>query len=264
MPRCRRSLVVLLLATGPTAHELRGQTARGLGEPPAVVALQEGDDLHARHRPREALDTFQRLLESDPTHYGALWRAAREAVTLGMLTRDDEARDAWYRDAESFATRAVEARPEGIAGHHWLSVALGRRTRSEGPRTRVELARRVREEALFVLAGDSLHAGAHNVLGQWHAEVMRLNGITRFLARKLLGAGTFEEASWADAERHLRRAVELEPEVLIHRLELARLLMDRDEVEEARQHLREVLERPALDPVDPVLKQEAQELLRKL
>ncbi|MBW3534331.1 MAG: hypothetical protein KY453_03785 [Gemmatimonadetes bacterium] len=264
MSRAFRCLFSVLLAAGPFSQGLHGQTVGGLGDPPAAKAVLKGDDLHARHRPREALDTFQELLDEDPTHYGALWRASREAVSLGILTRDEEARQTWYRNAEGFAARAVDARPEGIEGHHWLSVALSRRAGDEGPRTRIQLAQRVREEALFVLERDSLHAGAHEVLGQWHAEVMRLNGITRFLARKLLGAGTFEEASWAEGERHLRRAVELSPEVLMHRLVLARLLVDRGEVEEARRHLREVLERPALDPVDPVLKQEAQELLRNL
>ena len=256
--------LVVAVAWGGAAPGAGAQTAHGLGSPPVAAAIREGDDLHARHRPREALDVFQRVLATDSTDYDALWRAAREAVSLGMLTGDEEARRAFYGEAEGFARRAVETREEALEGHHWLSVALGRRAGDEGPRTKIDLARRIREEALFVLEKDSLHAGAHHVLGEWNAEVMRLNGLTRFVARKLLGADTFDEASWEAAAAHLGRSVELEPRVLIHRLAFARVLLDRGRREEARQHLREVLERPALDPVDPVVKQAAQELLRDL
>lgn len=264
MLRALPLVLLLAVAWGGAAPGASAQTARGVALPAVGAMLEEGDALHARHRPRDALDAFQRILARDSANYPALWRAAREAVALGMLTGDDEARRTFYAEAERHARRAVEVRPDAIEGHHWLSVAYGRRAEDEGPRTKVDLAERIRDEALFVLARDSLHAGAHNVLGQWNAEVMRLNGVTRFVARKLLGADTFDRASWEAAEAHLRRAVELEPRVLIHRLALARVLLDRGRGEEAREHLREVLERPALDPVDPLLKQQAQELLRGL
>lgn len=263
MLRHRSPILALLLGLAAAAPA-SAQAGLSAGDEASMTSIQEGDELHARHRPREALDVFQRVLARDSVHYGALWRSAREAVSLGMLTGDDEARSEWYRAAERFALRAVDARPESVEGHHWLSVAYGRRAEDEGGRDRVDLAERIREEALFVLERDSLHAGAHDVLGQWHTGIMSLNGVTRFVARKLLGAGIFDEASWEAAEHHLRRAVELEPDVLIHHLALARMLAERDQDEEARHHLRVVLERPALDPVDPVIKQEAQELLRVL
>lgn len=232
--------------------------------PPGDAVVERGDELHALMRPLAAYDVYQEALTRDSTHYAALWRSAREAVNLGMLTGDEEARDEWYRTAVGHARRAVEADSTGSDGLVWLAISLGRQALHEGARTRVRLADEMRGIALRALEADSMSASAHHVLGEWNAEIERLGGLSRFAARTLLGADTFDEASWDDAEMHLRRAVELDPRGLIHRLALARVFLDRDRPDEARSQLREVLELPAVEPTDALHKQEAQELLRDL
>jgi len=229
---------------------------------PELIAL--GDEQHRQLRPLEALAHFREVLEADPGEPEALWRAAREAVSLGMLAMSSEDARRWYGTAEGYARSAVELEPERVEGHHWLAVALGRRALKEGPRIRVRLAEEVRDQGLRILELDPNHPGGHHILGQWHAEVLRLSGISRMVARTLLGGGTFNRASWDEAERHLLTAVERAPEGLIHHLELARVLLDRGEEERGRAALREVLDRPAAAPVDPLLKQQAMDLLRSL
>lgn len=226
--------------------------------------VDRGDELHARMRPGEALAVFERLLESDSTDYAVLWRAARESVSLGMLADGGESAATCYRKAERYARRAVGANPDDPQGHHWLAVALGRQALDAGIRARIHLSAEIRKEAEAALALDSLHAGANHVLGQWHAEVMRQSGVGRFLARSLLGAEGFEDASWEAARRHLERAVRFAPGMLIHRLELARLYMELDQVAKARAELRQVVELPAVEPIDGRLKEEARALLERL
>ena len=252
-------LTVLIAAAAPGA----AQTPRGIGVPSmdAGLALRVADDAHVGLRPLDAFRTLQEHLRENPGDYEGLWRASRETVTLGMLAVDADARRRWYRDAEDYGRRAVKANPEGVAGHQWLAMALGRRALDAGPRARVRLARQIRAEGLRTLELDSLNAAAHHVLGEWHAGIRRLSPVSRWVARRLLGADLFDDASWEAAEAHLRRAVELEPAALSHHVALARLLLDTGRDEEARLHLREVLERPAVEPTDPLQKQEAQRLL---
>ena len=102
----------------------------------------------------------------------------------------------------------------------------------------MRLAVEVREAALEALALDSANAGAHHVLGVWHAEVRRLSGVERWLARRLLGGAIFEEASWEAAEGHLLTSVALDPGGLIHHQDLAKLYLDRGRTEEARFQLK--------------------------
>jgi FimV-like protein len=225
--------------------------------------LARGQALHEQLLPLDALRRFEAVVERDSLHYEAHWKAAREAVNVGMLTEEDRMKE-WYVRAEWHARAALRAREDGVQARHWLAVSLGRRALVEGVRTRVQLAEQIREEALKVLELDSLHAGAHNVLGEWNAEVRRLSGLERWVAGNILGGDTMGSASWEAARRHLQRAVELDPDGLIHRLALARVYADTGEEELAREQLREVLDRPVAEPTDPLHKQEAQELLRDL
>lgn len=259
-PSAAALVLVLLMAPGSAP----AQGTPGMVYSPTGEMIRQGDSLHESLEPAGALEVLQRALESEPESYPALWRAAREAVSLGMLAPEGDAQKERYRQAESFAREAVKVTPDDPEGHHWLSVALGRRALLEGIRTRLKLAEEVRREAQTVLELDSLHAGGHHVLGQWNAEVMRLSGVSRFVARHVLGAGALDQASWDEAVRHLKEATRLAPESLIHHLELARVYLDMGRKEEARAELREVLERPALEPTDPLHKQEAARLMEKL
>lgn len=254
------SAAVLSCAGGAAA-----QTARGIPAPPGpAAAIEAGDRAHAALRPREALEAFTRLLASRPDHYEALWRAAREEVNLGMLAPGGEERKTHYAAAETWARRARAARPQGVEGAEWLAIALGRQALEQGPRARVRYAVEIRETADAALALDSTNAGAHHVLGEWHAEIRRLSGPERWIARRLLGGAVLEDATWEAAEHHLRLAATLNPAGLVHHLDLARTYRDTGRPEEAREHLRQVLERPSVEPVDPLHKQAAQEILRRL
>lgn len=226
--------------------------------------VTRGDEYHADLRPADALESFRGVLASDSTRFDALWRAARECVNLGMLSEDDDEAREWYTAAVDFAERAVGVRPASARGHEWLAIALGRRALQVGPMDRVDLSERVRESAARAIELDPAAAGAHNVLGQWHAEIQRLGGLARFAAERLLGAETFRDASWSDAERHLRRAVELEPDAPIHRVALARVLVDVDRPDEAREQLRHAVDLPVTEPTDPVVLDEARTLLTEL
>lgn len=232
------------------------------------VTVRDGvtraDEYHEALDPAAALESLRGALQSDSTRFDALWRAARETVNLGMLSDDDREAQQWYRASVDFAERAVREAPDSAQGYQWLSIALGRAALLEGPRKRVEYAVAVRENALRAVEIDSTAAGAFNVLGEWHAEIKRLNGLTRFAAERLLGAETFGLASWTEAERWLQRAIELEPDAVIHRLALARVYLDLDRRAEAREQLNRAVELPTTQPTDPQSRREAEELLRDL
>ena len=268
-PRPPRLLALVLpfaLAAGPLGASVQevDPPSDSLAALDVPALLEEGQMLHDRLLPLDALHRFEAVVQRDSRHYEARWKAAREAVNVGMLASDDDRKKEWFRRAERHARVGMAARDSAPDARHWLSVALGRRALLEGIRTRVRIAGEVRDLALRVLEVDSLHHGAHHVLGQWHAEVRRLSGIERWIAGNVLGGDAMDEASWEEARKHLERAVELAPGHLLHRLELARIYLDLDREDDARTQLEEVLRRPAMEPTDPLHKQAAQELLEEL
>lgn len=226
--------------------------------------VTRGDELHALGRAGDALEALRGVLAADSMRWDALWRVARESVSLGMLAQGGDDARAWFTQAVAFGRRAVSTAPDSVDGYQWLAIALGRLALVEPPRARVRLSQEVRTTALAALALDSTAAGAHDVLGQWHAEILRLGALTRFTAERLLGGNTFREASWEAAEHHLRRAVELEPQEPIHRLALAKVLLDIDRPDVARAELQHLLALPLRAPTDSLTRVEGRALLLRL
>jgi tetratricopeptide (TPR) repeat protein len=158
----------------------------------------------------------------------------------------------------------VKYGPNSSYAHYALAKALGRVAQTKGTMDKIKYGTAVHDEAHAALRLDSLNAGALHVLGEWNAEVMRLNGFARFTARKLLGGAVMGEASWDNAQRYLERAVALEPNRITHRLDLAAVYADRGETAKARDEYATILRLPDMDYNDRFFKTIAQQRLAAL
>lgn len=200
----------------------------------------------------------------EPSTYMELWQAAATAVDQGEFEQNASTRTALYSKATGYARRAVALNPGDPEGHFHLARALGRTALALGPRDRVKYGIEVREEALAALKLAPRHPGALHVMGVWNAEIMRLSGISRAVARAFLGGQVFSTASWNEAVRYLELAVEIEPSRLVHRLDLARIYRDIDRTNDARAAYRAAIAAPASDANDAVYRQQAIDELKKL
>jgi regulator of microtubule dynamics protein 3 len=241
--------------------------------PHAVVAqpiarfggpLADADMLYFAGRPREALEVLTQRLEKDPEDYGALWRAARAGVVVGIAQEGNEQQNAWLDPAIQFGDRAVALRPDGLDGLYWRAAAEGRRAMNAGPGHAAELAQRVYEDAHSILAVDSLHSGAHNLLGKLNYEIMSLSRVERFIGKVFAHTDALRNSSWEDAEYHLRTAVEESPDEVLFRFDLAQLYRKRGRKDEAKEAFLRVTQMPAVEPPDVSFKEDAQRYLDQL
>ena len=228
----------------------------------AAEHIVMGDRDHAAMNAVGALRHYQEAIRVDPANAEALWRASREAIDLGEF--DDRGRDSLYRLGELYARRAVQADPQSSMTHFSLAKAVGRRALSMGPRDRVKLAGEVRKEALEALRLDSTNTGAMHVMGMWHANVMRLSGVSRFFAKTLLGGAVLDEANWKDAVAYLERAVALEPDRVVHRLNLGGIYADSGDKARARESWQAALKVEAVETNDRHYQRQAAESLKAL
>lgn len=247
------ALAAIVVAAGRTAH---GQSAA------EHIAL--GDREHAARNPASALKHYEAALAIDPNNTDALDKAAYDAVDLGEFNPNADQRTALYRSAEQYARRAVAANPADPEAHFQLAVAIGRTALTMGARDRVKFAAEVRAQALEALRLDPKHSGAMHVMGVWNAEVMRLNGFTRLIAKKLLGGQVFAEASWDNAQSYLERSVALDPDRITHRLDLAAVYADRDQKAKAIEQYEWIARAPVVDFNDPNYKADAARRLKGL
>ena len=155
-------------------------------------------------RNRRRAQHYEAAIAADPTSYDALVNAAHDAVDIGEFKPSDEQRNALYRSAEQYARRAVAANPNDAEGHFQLARAIGRNALTMGARDAIKFAARgARARRSPRSRSNPKHAGALHVMGVWNAEVMRLNGFSRMIAKNLLGGKVFDEANWDNAQKYL-------------------------------------------------------------
>lgn len=231
----------------------------------AAERLAAGDSAHAIFDAVAALAHYEAAAALDSLLAAAWGKAAGSAVDLGESERDAAKRRAYYEKGVRYARRAVALEPEVAEWQFALARALGRLALSVGVRERVRYAVEIRDRAIRALRIDPDHPGALHVLGMWHAEVRRLSGLERFVAQNFLGGRIFQEASWEEAVRLLERAVAVDPERLVHHLDLAKIYADIGEKAKARSHYQFVIDAQArTDYNDPLYKRQAAEELRRL
>ena len=227
--------------------------------------MSAGDRDYGAMRAESALEQYERVLAAEPDSYEALWKASRSALDLasGPLP-SNERRSQLFKSGERYARRAVELRPGGAEGYFALARVLGKASQSLGVRDKVRHATAIRKNALECIRLDSRHSGCHHIMGVWNAEVMRLGGLERVIARNFLGGRSLGAASWPSAQRYLEQAVALAPERIIHHLELGDVYRDRGNMTAARRAYDTVLRLGISDYNDERYKAQAEGALRAL
>jgi tetratricopeptide (TPR) repeat protein len=227
-------------------------------------ALAAGDRAYALLDAADALASYERATAADTLSYEAAWKASRSAADLERGARGTERYPGLLRTAEFHARRAVSLRPDGAEGHFALARALGVAARSRGARERVRYAAEVRQHALECLRHEPRHSGCLHIMGAWNAEVMRLGGVARFVARRLLGGRAFGSASWAEAIRYMEAAVGAAPQRIVHRVELAEIYAERGRAADARQQYEAAVALLVTDVNDPSYKAAARAALERM
>jgi len=230
---------------------------------PAPEHIRRGDEAYRVRKADEALVHFMRAIVLEPANYEAQWKASRAESDLAEAA-GLSANKRLVESAELHAQAAVRLRPDLADGHFALVRALRLRSLDAGVRDRARFADAIRSEALAALQADPQHPGALHALGMWHAELMRVNGMSRKFALWFLGADLFESANWDDAQQLLEDAVRLDPGRIIHRLNLAGIYADRGDKTRARQMYASIASFPLVDPNDDLYKRQAAERLAKL
>ena len=99
-------------------------------------------------------------------------------------------------------------------------------------------------------------------MGMWNAEIMRLNGFTRMIAKNFLGGKVFSSASWEEAKRYMEESVAADPERITHHVDLAGVYRDTGDKAKARAEWQAVMKLPNRDYNDRYYKGEADSGLR--
>lgn len=250
-----RILILLMMFTMATL-EVQGQSTSK-----DDLIKEAGEKFEAGDEER-ALQLYEEVLEMDPEHFEALWNASIMHAREGYRKEDESDQEEWFQKAVDLAEKAVEYHPEKGHSHYALAVAKGRLSVLKGTRDRISVAHEIRDHLQKASEYEPEFAPIWHLWGVWHSDVANISSAER-AAASLISEG-IPDADNETAEEYLKKAIELDSEHILFRLDLARHYLEIGEAEKAKETLQKLLDLEPQTKDDPGKLNEAKELLEDL
>jgi len=210
----------------------------------------------------KARDMYEDVLEVDDENYEALWNLSVLYAREGHRLEDTDAQEEKFRTALEMAEKVVELHPDKGHSYYAYAVAKGRMTEVIGTRDRIRAAHTIRdkiEKAAELIPEEPL---VWHLWGVWHSDVANVGRTERWAAR-FISRG-LPKASNEKAEEYLKRAIELDEDSILFRLDLAHHYIEVGEDEKAKEILEELIHMEPHSMDDPEKIENARKLLEDL
>lgn len=238
------ALFVVLFVLGGAAA---GVYARA---PHLAAALEEAEGAFRAKQTaadgERAIALYEKVLDADARHVGALLRLAELHYWVGEMI-GDEALPVLERGL-AYAEQAVQLAQREADAHYWFAVLTGRIGEERGILQSLFMVKDIMNAVDRALELDDEHAGAHLVASQ----------VYRKAPGWPLSVGDKKKAIEHGAE-----ALRLEPNKTIHALNLAEAYLADRQRDKARELLEQVLNMP-LTPGDEVISQQEKDEAARL
>lgn len=234
-----------------------------LGQSDGMDKTARADSLYTTFQEEEALELYRGILEENPKHYTALWRASFLHSRIGNRFNDDDDQKDYFNRAIELAERALEVDSTDAESNFVMAVAMGRKALISGARDRVAASRDIKKYADRALEINPNHAGAWHVLGRWHFKVANLSWIERTAANTLFG-GIPGDATNQKAADAIQKAIDLNDGNILYYLDLAKVYEEMGHDEQAIAVCKNAVELESKTPDDPILKEQCRKLIYDL
>ena len=227
----------------------------------SLSLLEKGDEEFARIHYQLAEAIYDSALSTSTDPADVLWRLARVYVCKADVSPSAQ-RLALYRLAEAFAQRCIVADSLKSEGHTWRAAALGNIAMFEGGKTKVRLCYSIKKELDCSIRLNPVDDIAYSILGSFYMALGNVSWIEHQLAAAFLG--TLPDGGYDEAERALKKAIALSPNVIRHHFELGDLYMQQNRNREALEQFRKVISLPVLLASDRRTQHSAGGLIKEL
>jgi tetratricopeptide (TPR) repeat protein len=239
----------------------RNRRSRGSGESVSELIAQ-GDQFDKQLQPKEALENYLPANKLEPENVDLLVRIARQYRHLmADASSNKEKLRLGYISLE-FATGAATLAPNNAEAQLSPAISLGKMLPVMGIKDQIKASPRIKAAVDRTLRLDPNNDNAWHILGRWNRVLANINGVKRALAKALYGdlPVTTNEA----AEKCLLKAIEINPNRLMHYIELGRIYAEMGRKEEARKYIQKGMAMPDKEKDDPEMKESGKQTLQKL
>jgi tetratricopeptide (TPR) repeat protein len=229
---------------------------------PADELISKGDNFDLKLRTSEALDCYLAAEKLAPESASLLVRIARQYRHLmaDATTREEKRR--LGNIGLDYALRASVLAPNDSEAQLSPAISYGKMVPFQGIKEQTESARHIKDAVDKAIQLDPQNDLAWDVLGRWNKVLADVNGLQRAVGSLLFGE--LPTGSNVEAVSCFQKAIEINPNRLMHYIELGQTYAQMGKTADARRLIAKGLAMPDIEKDDPETKRRGRETLAKL
>ena len=237
-------------------------TGAALQAQPADELIAMGDVFYAKLQAAEALKFYLPAEKLEPTNVRLLEHISRE---YRHLMSDATKPDEQFRlgsTAVDYARRAAALDPKDPEAQLAVAISYGRLEPLEGNRQKFDAVHIIKDAVDKAIKLDPRNDLGWHVLGRWHEGLAEVNPVLRAMAQ--VAFGKLPSSTHEEAAKCFEKAIELNPNRLMHYIELGRVYAQMGRTDDARRFIGRGLSMQDTEKDDPETKRQGREVLTKL
>jgi tetratricopeptide (TPR) repeat protein len=237
-------------------------TCSAIRAEPVDELIKKGDKFDLKLQASEALDFYLAAEKLEPNRASLLLRIARQYrhLMVDATTREEKLRLGGA--GLDYAVRASALAPNDSEAQLSPAISYGKMVPLQGIKEQTESARRIKDAVDKAIRLDPHNDLAWDVLGRWNKVLADVNGLQRAVGSLLYGE--LPTGSNAEAVSCFQKAIEINPNRLMHYIELGQTYAQMGKTADARRLIAQGLAMPDIEKDDPEIKQRGRETLAKL
>jgi len=209
---------------------------------PIISLLSEAKKHFERGDEEKAQEIYLKILEKEPNNYEALWNTSIIYIRKARRQFVYATQEAIYRTALAYARLCVEKHPDKPRSHYVVALAsAGLADDMPNSSERVKLIWDMKEYAYRAAEMDPQYAPVWHLKGVWHSKLANVSRTERLAARLIYGTLPVG-ATNHKAEEYLNRAIRMDQNVILFKLDLAQHYQETGQARKAKQILKTVLD----------------------
>lgn len=223
--------------------------------------LAQARQQEAAFRDTEALAKYLEALRVQPNNFVALCKASELHSLLGKRQATKEQQKNYFKKAREYAQLALKVNSASTESNFVMALAMGRMAIITSGEEKIDAVKDIKSYAEKCIQLDPSNYKGYHILGRWHYEVSDLSSIEKWLVK--IAYGSLPAATLKQAQAYYEKSRQLNPGLLINYLEIAKVHHRNDEDKKAIAELQQLLRLPNVMVDDPIVKKEANELIKK-
>ena len=229
----------------------------------ADALIAKGDQFDKQLQAKEALEKYLPANKLEPNNVKLLVCIARQYRHLMSDTSSKQEKLRLGNISLEFASRAATLAPNNAEAQLSPGISLGKMLPFMGSKDQVNASPRIKAAVDRTLLLDPTNDNAWHILGRWNRVLANTSVVKRVLAKALYD-GDLPVTTNEAAEKCLLKAIEINPNRLMHYIELGRIYAQMGRKEEARKYIQKGMAMPDKEKDDPEMKEVGKQILQKL